>query len=109
VRRATTLLDISRLNSGQTCIDRERVDLAEVVEEVLAEMAFDAERAGCDLSASIEKDVVGWWDQAALEQIALNLLSNAIKYGAGRPVEVSVRSEGARPHLRAVRASREPS
>jgi signal transduction histidine kinase len=30
----------------------------------------------------------------AIEQISENLLSNAIRFGSGRPVEVSVASDG---------------
>src|SRR5207237_1016859 len=36
----------------------------------------------------------GSWDRLRLEQVLVNLLSNAIKYGAGRPVEVTVRRDG---------------
>jgi len=100
VRRATTLLDISRLTAGQPCPDRERVSLSTLVREMVNETAFEAERAGCEVRLAIGEDVTGIWDRAAIEQIALNLLSNAIKYGAGRPIEVAVTSEGPNALLR---------
>lgn len=36
----------------------------------------------------------GTWDRYRIEQAIANLLTNAMKYGAGKPVEISVRSEG---------------
>jgi two-component system OmpR family sensor kinase len=94
VRRATTLLDVKRLATGNFYIDRDVVSLSDVVSDVVRDLATEAERAGCELRLSIEPGVIGAWDRVALEQITMNLLSNAIKYGAGRPVETSVTSTG---------------
>jgi signal transduction histidine kinase len=43
--------------------------------------------------------VVGRWDRARIDTILTNLLSNAIKYGAGKPIEVRVASDGRRAWL----------
>jgi signal transduction histidine kinase len=94
VRRATTLLDVSRLATGNFHVDRDVVSLSDLVSEVVRDLATEAERAGCELRLSIEPGVIGMWDRVAIEQITMNLVSNAIKYGAGRPVQVSVRSTG---------------
>jgi two-component system, OmpR family, sensor kinase len=93
VRRATTLLDVSRLTAGRMPLDRALVLLDEIVAEVARDLAAEAERAGCRVDLALQADVRGCWDRTALEQIAGNLLSNAIKYGAGRPVEVSVQAD----------------
>jgi len=90
VRRATALLDVSRLATGNFHVDREVVSLSDVVSDVVRELATEAERAGCQLGLSIEPGVIGMWDRVAIEQITMNLMSNAIKYGAGRPVQVIV-------------------
>jgi signal transduction histidine kinase len=92
VRRATTLLDVSRLAAGTFHVDRDLVSMSDVVSDVARDFATEAERAGCELCLSIEPCVIGTWDRVALEQIAMNLMSNALKYGAGRPVEASVTS-----------------
>ena len=42
---------------------------------------------------------MGTWDGARLDQVVTNLLSNALKYGAGQPVEISVRGEATRAVL----------
>jgi signal transduction histidine kinase len=70
------------------------VSLSDVVSDVVRDLATEAERAGCELCLSIEPGVIGMWDRVAIEQITMNLMSNAIKYGAGRPVEVTVKSTG---------------
>ena len=94
VRRATTLLDVKRLATGNFHVDRDVVSLSDVVSDVVRDLATEAERAGCELRLSIEPGVIGTWDWVALEQITMNLMSNAIKYGAGHPVETSVTSTG---------------
>jgi two-component system OmpR family sensor kinase len=92
VRRATTLLDVSRLATGNFHVDREIVSLSDLVTDVVDDLAAEAERAGCELGLSIDPGAIGMWDRVAVEQITMNLVSNAIKYGAGRPVQTSVRS-----------------
>ena len=94
VRRATTLLDVKRLATGNFHVDRDIVNLSDVVSDVVRDLSAEAERARCELRLSIEPGVIGTWDRVALEQITMNLMSNAIKYGAGRPVETSVTSTG---------------
>ncbi|MGK5087111.1 ATP-binding protein [Bdellovibrionota bacterium FG-2] len=37
--------------------------------------------------------MLGNWDCVRIEQVVLNLLTNAMKYGAGKPIEISVRKE----------------
>jgi len=92
VRRATTLLDVSRLASGELRLDCDLVSLSDVVTEVAREMAVEAERARCEFRLAIQGGIEGWWDRTAIEQITVNLLSNAVKYGAGHPIEASVSS-----------------
>jgi signal transduction histidine kinase len=41
-----------------------------------------------------EAPVVGTWDAPQLELVVSNLIDNAAKFGAGKPVEVSVRRQG---------------
>jgi len=53
-----------------------------------------AESAGCQVRISVEDRVSMLCDPTAVEQILENLLSNAIRFGPGRPVEVSLGSDG---------------
>jgi PAS domain S-box-containing protein len=93
------LLDVTRLSAGQLRIQREPVDLAALVREVVARFQSQAERAGCSLLLEVEGPVVGEWDGLRLEQVVSNLLSNAIKYGAGRPVSIRVQAVETRARL----------
>jgi signal transduction histidine kinase len=94
VRRATTLLDVSRIAAGNVRIEATEVDLTRVVRGVVDRAAVAARMARSPLEADLQEGVVGTWDRLALEQVAENLLSNAIKFGAGKPVGVALTSNG---------------
>jgi len=94
VRRSTTLLDISRITTGNHQVELAEVDLSQLVRRVVERSAVAARMARSSLQADLQPDAVGRWDPLALEQITDNLLSNALKFGAGRPVHVSLRSDG---------------
>lgn len=92
VRRAVTLLDLSRLHAGVLSPVCSRVDGAEVVAAVVDAYADEAGFHGATLRSEVVEDVVGFWDEHMLEQILSNLVSNAIKYGNGTPVVVRLSS-----------------
>jgi len=99
IKRATTLLDVSRITAGKLCAELSLVELSAVMRQAVERHRPEAERSGCRLWPSIEDNVSGLLDQLAVEQIADNLLSNAIKYGAGEPIEVSLGRHGAKAQL----------
>jgi PAS domain S-box-containing protein len=94
-RLVEELLDVSRISMGKLKLEREEGDLALVVREVVSRFQAQAERVSCELVLDADRPVVGCWDRLRLEQVVTNLLSNALKFGAGKPIEVSVR--GGRP------------
>jgi signal transduction histidine kinase len=99
IKRATTLLDVSRITAGKLRAELSPVELSGVMRKAVLRHRPEAERSGCRLKPSIEDDVSGLLDRLAVEQIADNLLSNAIKYGAGEPIEVSLVRRGAKAQL----------
>jgi two-component system OmpR family sensor kinase len=99
IKRATTLLDVSRITGGKLCAELSLVELSGVMRQAVERYRPEAESSGCRLWARIEDNVSGLLDQLAIEQIADNLLSNAIKYGAGEPIEVSLVRHVARAQL----------
>jgi signal transduction histidine kinase len=72
------------------------VDLRDVVREVLERFDLEIQRRHVIVEMNAPEPVRGTWDAARVDQVVTNLVSNALKYGAGRPIEVSVRAEPAR-------------
>jgi two-component system, OmpR family, sensor kinase len=99
IKRATTLLDISRITAGKLHVELSVVDLSAMMLQAVHRHRAGAERSGCRLEPSIEGEVSGLLDALAVEQIADNLLSNAVKYGAGEPIEVSLLRHGTNARL----------
>jgi signal transduction histidine kinase/DNA-binding NarL/FixJ family response regulator len=89
------LLDVSRLADRPVRLEREDLDLGEVARGAIDRLAALAERSRSEVALHCPEPVRGWWDRPAVERLIVNLLSNALKFGAGAPVEVRIRCEGA--------------
>ncbi|HEX8950203.1 MAG TPA: GAF domain-containing sensor histidine kinase, partial [Polyangia bacterium] len=98
-RLVDALLDVSRIQAGRLELQREPTELGAIAREVVALLADDAKRAGCDVQLAADEEVRGEWDRARLDQVITNLVSNAIKYGAGAPIRIAVRTVGGRARL----------
>lgn len=91
VKRATTLLDVSRVTTGQFKLDPAPTNLGDLVRDVVENFAPVADLSGASLTCQAPTaPLVRMSDRLALEQILDNLVSNAIKYGGGQPIVVSV-------------------
>jgi signal transduction histidine kinase len=93
VKRATTLLEITRLNAEQVRLELTSFDLCELLRDCVEKYQSLAQRAGSTLHCELCASVVGTWDRLATEQILENLVSNAIRYGDGKPVTIEVVSD----------------
>ncbi|HEX6275970.1 MAG TPA: PAS domain S-box protein [Polyangiaceae bacterium] len=89
-----TLLDVSRIATGQLTLDFETFDLVDVAREVIERLRDAAVQGGCELSLKQNGPVVGSWDRIRIEQIVTNLLANAVKFASGTPVVVTVKRDG---------------
>jgi signal transduction histidine kinase len=101
-RLVDDLLDASRLSHGKLVLQRERVDLADVVRRAAANARPQIEARGQTLAVSLpEAPAPVDGDPTRLEQMVANLLHNAEKYGApaGR-IELSLANEGGERVLR---------
>ncbi len=90
VKRATVLLDVSRIIKGQLQFELTSFDLMTLVHDIVGSFTGQVERAGFAISVTAPETLPGLWDRMAMEQIIENLVSNAIRYGARTPVELYV-------------------
>ena len=85
LRMIDDLLDISRITYGKIQLEREAVDVAEVLRRAVQATAEDREELGHVLTVSIPEDRPLWvdGDPGRLEQVFINLLGNATKFTRG--------------------------
>ncbi|HET9598842.1 MAG TPA: CHASE domain-containing protein [Anaeromyxobacteraceae bacterium] len=95
----SALLDITRIGAGRLELQLERVDLAQVVQDVAERFEDEARRGGSELRVAVAPGIVGRWDRLRIDQVLTNLVGNALKYGQGRPVEVRAAADGDRALL----------
>ena len=85
------VLDLSRLDAGETQLHEEVFDLNELITEMLRMMLSQAQQAQIALSTDIGRDLP--WvkaDQRRIKQVLINLASNALKFTpAGGQVQIS--------------------
>ncbi|WP_437607653.1 ATP-binding protein [Sorangium sp. So ce834] len=93
-RLIDTLLDVTRINSGQLELSLEDVDLCDVAREVAGRLESELERAGCSLDLDVPESAIGRWDRLRIDQVITNLLMNAIKYGRGKPIQMRISVDG---------------
>jgi signal transduction histidine kinase len=102
VRRATTLLEITRLNDEQVRLEPTTFDLSELIRACVRKYEQLAARAGSTLHCDLPGPVDGTWDHLATEQVMDNLISNAIRYGDSQPVRVELESDPAWVEVRVI-------
>lgn len=88
------LLDVSRINEGRFYMQREHVDLSQVITDVTEQFSHSFEAANTELVMSLTPGIVGNWDKLRVERVIVNLLTNALKYGDGKPIEVKTWLDG---------------
>jgi heavy metal sensor kinase len=87
------LLLLSQAESGQLTLQRSRLDLREVVEDLAEQYQIPAEAAGVRLTADAPAECLVEADRVQIERMITNLLSNAIKFTPeGGQVRISARS-----------------
>jgi len=90
------MLTLARADAGQELLNRERLDLATLVDDVVTAMTPLAETGGVGLTHISGADIVVEGDQTRLTQLLINLMDNAIKYTpAGGSVTVTARQHDA--------------
>ena len=82
-RLLSELLTLSRLESGMMARDNERVDVADLLADVVADTAPEAAQAGCQVELDVGgHDCVVCGDAEMLHRVFDNLLRNALIHAA---------------------------
>jgi signal transduction histidine kinase len=84
-------LAVVHITSGRMDLDREPVDLRDVVRDMVAHSQLA--HAGPEIVVDVQ-EAVGLWDRVRLDAVVGNLVSNAIKFGEGKPIRISVSCDG---------------
>ncbi|GAB7386266.1 HAMP domain-containing sensor histidine kinase [Bacillaceae bacterium] len=80
-RMIEDLFELSKMEEGKFDLHRERIDLAEVMENVVRKAHWRAKGKGLEIELAIEEDLpFVYGDGLRMEQIFSNLLDNAIRY-----------------------------
>ncbi len=99
------LLTLARAEpDAAPALSGERVSLADLVSQAVADRALLAESKGVDLGATqVSESAVAFGDPAALRTLLGNLVDNAIRHApAGTRVDVAAGVAGGRPYLEVV-------
>jgi heavy metal sensor kinase len=87
------LLLLSQAESGQLVLQKTRLDMSEVIRDLVEQFQIPAEAAGVRLTAESARDCFLDGDRVQIERMITNLLSNAVKFTPeGGSVEVSAHS-----------------
>lgn len=84
------LLAMNRAEADAFDIQRQQVDLCEVVDAVLQELSERIAAEHIQVRVSAPPNLVGMWDRARLEQVVSNLVTNALKYGQQTPIHIEL-------------------
>lgn len=87
------LLDVSRITAGKLVLERERVDLCRLAEEVAANFHGQLEKSGNKLRIEADDSCEVLGDPFRIEQVLNNLFSNAVKYAPGTEIVITIKKD----------------
>lgn len=89
------VLDLARIEAGKMALAREKVDLPELVDEVIGMVRDHITAKGLDLQVNVPDRLPPLWiDQLRIRQVLLNLLVNAARFTERGWIRVDVSQEG---------------
>ncbi|GGZ10138.1 ATP-binding protein [Pseudoduganella plicata] len=95
------LLTLSRLEAGALAAERQEIDVAELIDQIVADAQFEAAAQGRSVVRHGEADVTLLGEPDLLARAIENVVRNAIKHSRdGGIVVVEVRTVGARLYVR---------
>jgi len=95
LRILNVLMDVTEAEAGMMKLNREQIDLCQLLREVVDLYQYVAEEKKITVRADLPEPCFAWVDPNRLRQVFANLLDNAIKYTPdGGAVTISARLEG---------------
>lgn len=91
----STLLNVTRIESGSIAVTRKTVDVIPVAEEIIEELALSSAVKAIDvkLSAKPKSDIKITTDLLMVKEILTNLIANAIKYTPDKgKIEINIKA-----------------
>ncbi len=89
------ILDLAKIESGRMKCDMQRVDVSDLISDVVATLSPLLKTKNNACSVSIDKDVTEIQsDPVKLKQVLFNLLSNAAKFTRQGAIKIGVHFEG---------------
>ncbi|HTL46742.1 MAG TPA: ATP-binding protein, partial [Verrucomicrobiae bacterium] len=90
LRIVSDLLDVSKIESRKTVLNKESVDVAELIKEVMATFRARAEKKNLKLLFGSGKTIEAMVDREKMVQVLTNLIGNAIKFTERGSVSIAV-------------------
>ncbi|RYZ72384.1 MAG: hypothetical protein EOP09_03285 [Proteobacteria bacterium] len=84
------MFDSSRIANGRLKLNPEKLDLTELVREVVVRSQTQLMAYGSELIFEWQEPLLGYFDRFRMDQVVTNLLTNAVKYGSHRPIQIRV-------------------
>jgi signal transduction histidine kinase len=94
------MLTVGQIATGNLPLQIKRMDLMELVQQVVNENKDPLEKSGCTIEISSQGETTGNWDPAQIKDVVTHLLSNAIKFAPGKPILISLLGDKAQVELR---------
>lgn len=93
IRLVTDLLHLSRFDSRRTQLRRQKIDLAEMLEEVVDRFSFQLRQKAITAKVGVQDNMkYAWLDRDGIDQVLDNLVSNAVKYTLdGGQIDISAK------------------
>lgn len=109
IRLINDILDLDKMEAGRVVLERETLEVAPLVDAVVAEMNGYAHQAGVGVDVDMQPCAPVHGDRDRLAQVLVNLLSNAIKFSPeGERVLVEVRAHASLGRVRVSVTDRGP-
>jgi signal transduction histidine kinase len=89
MRLIQNLLEITKIEEGKLSVERERIALAEIAEEVAREHSLAAEQGGRSLRIDVSEEVPHLVaDRGLTKRVLVNLVANALRHSGSAEIRI---------------------